>query len=1259
METAGLFTKRGKNKNHLMAAMNQSPPKEVPQSGLADCKKNVEPTSPVESCVSMKSDHSMNPPLKFPKEPSDTPGVEPSSPVGSCVSMKSDNSMNPPLKFQKEPSDTPGVEPSSPVWSCASMKSNISMDLPQRFQKEPSDTPGVIQQERVHTSTPSCVSLKSDWSMELPVTLNKPTDRRVIQQERVHTSTPSCVSLKSDWSMELPVTLNKPTDRRVIQQERVHTSTPSCVSLKSDWSMELPVTLNKPTDRSVEPPSSVGSGVPKKNDHSMISPLQFLKTRSVEPSSTVGSCVSIKSDNSMNPPLALQKESSDTTGVESSSTVGSGISIKSDNSMNPPLALQKEPSDPTGKRTKIQLNQKITVNMVYSADDSEKCSPEDKLKSILRKRFQRISEGLQQQGYSKLLNDIYTELYITEGVIGEVNNEHEVRQIETASRIHQITDDKPIKCNDIFKPLQGQDRVIRTVLTNGVAGIGKTISVQKFILDWAEDLANQNVHFIFPLPFRELNLLKDHCFSLENLLHHFFPHLKEITFTNVTTKKIVFIFDGLDEHRLSLDFKNSMVVSEVNITTSVDVLLTNLIKGNLLSSALIWITSRPAAASQIPHEWISQVTEIRGFNDPQKEEYLRKSISDESLANDVIKHLKLSRSLYIMCHIPVFCWISATVLEKMLKEADGKAIPKTLTQMYTHFLIIQTRIRKEKYNKEQRDDKEMIIKLGELAFKQLLKGNLIFYEEDLEECGINVNDAVVNSGVCTRIFREECELFHSKGRVFCFVHLSIQEFLAALYVHIDFSRGNNTVLHQWNPAKCAIKFSCLSLTDLHKTAVDKALQSKSGEFDLFLRFLLGISQESNQALLQVLFPKTSESGSSNVQQSIEYIKIRLRMRLDPEKYINLFHCLNELNDFSLEEEIQEFQRSRRLAKTKLSPSQWSALVFVLLTSGNALDAFDLRKYSMENSDECLQRMLPVVTLSRTAEVRHCNLLDKGIQALTSAISSKSSSLKELKLSGNNLHQSGIRILSEGLRSPHCKLDILELSECGIQAEDCGPLFSALNSNPSHLRGLDLSFNPLCASVTSGIILLSDTLRNPLCRLETLKLYNCQLNSKSCPYLATALNSNSSLIELDLSKNTLNADGVQHLSKGLGNPSCKLNVLNLSDCGITSSGCRILCKALNSNPSHLSELCLNRNKFGDSGVKHISDFLSKTCCKLEKLSLSYCSVTESGCTDLASALTLNPLHLKELELTGNQLGMSGREKLKVLQQHKDYKLEKLK
>ncbi|XP_060800288.1 NLR family CARD domain-containing protein 3-like isoform X2 [Neoarius graeffei] len=1252
--------------------MNQSPLTEVPLSGMAEminkhqadpmCE-NIEPTSPVSSCVSMKSNCSMDRPIKF-QEESRIPSVEPTSPVSSCVSMKSNYSMDPPLKFQEE-SSIPSGEPTSPVSSCVSMKSNYSMDPPLKFQEE-SSIPSIEPTSPVS----SCVSMKSNCSMDRPIKFQEESS---IPSVEPTSPVSSCMSMKSNYSMDPPLKFQEESS---IPSGEPTSPVLSCVSMKSNYSMDPPMKFQEESSiPSIEPTSPVSSCVSMKSNCSMDRPIKFQEESSIpsiEPTLPVSSCVSMKSNCSMDPPMKFQEESSSIPRLNPNLPVPSCLSMKSDRSMDPPHKFQRETSkmprpiqqarSHTSAPSCASLKSDSSMERPSSLNRSSGCSTLlDKelcmtLKSILMSRSQRLSE-LQGYGASTLLNDIYTELYVTEGESGEVNNEHEVRQIETASRIHPSTDDKPIKCNDIFKPLQGQDTLIRTVLTKGIAGIGKTVSVQKFILDWAEGTANQDIHFIFPLPFRELNLMKDQCFSLEGLVHHFFPPLKQIKFTNVTTHNTVFIFDGLDEHRLPLDFQNSMVVSEATITTSVAVLLTNLIKGNLLRSALIWITSRPAAASQIPHEWISQVTEIRGFNNPQKEEFLRKNIHDKSLVNEVIKHLVVSRSLYIMCHVPVFCWISATVLEKMLKEAEGKAIPKTLTQMYTHFLIIQTRIRRDKYHEgQERNDGEMIIKLGALAFRQLLKGNLIFYEEDLKECGINVKDAVQYSGVCTQIFREESELFHSQGKVFCFVHLSIQEHLAGLYVHIAFNKGKNTVLNQWNPTKCAITFPCSSLADLHKSAVDKALQSKSGEFDLFLRFLLGISQESNQALLQELLPEISPCSSQSVQETIEYIKIRLRMNLNPEKYINLFHCLNELNDLSLVEEIQNFQESRRLAKTKLSPSQWRALVFVLLTSGNPLDVFDLRKYTMDNTDECLQRMLPVVMASRTAEVRNCNLSDKGYKALTSALSSKSLSLRELKLNGNDLHQSGIKILSEGLQSPHCKLEILELSDCTIQAQDCKFLFSGLNLNLSHLRELDLSFNPIG---TLGISLLSDTLQKPQCRLKTLKLCSCHQKSRDWAHLAAALKNNSSLIELDLSKNLLAYYGAEDLSNGLRNPSCKLSVLSLADCGINSDGCRSLCNALSSNPSHLRELCLNRNLLTDRGIQHVADFLSKPCCKLEKLSLSYCSVTDRGCTALASALTLNPSHLKELELTGNKLENSGKERLSTLQQHKDYRLEKLK
>ncbi len=588
-------------------------------------------------------------------------------------------------------------------------------------------------------------------------------------------------------------------------------------------------------------------------------------------------------------------------------------------------------------------------------------------RSNVRKKFECLYEGTSKQGNPTMLNEIYTELYITESESGEINNEHEVRQIEIQSR-RAATEDTPIKCNDIFRPLPGQDKAIRTVLTKGVAGIGKTVSVQKFILDWAEGKDNQDVQLIFPLPFREINLMKDKTLSLLDLLCVFFPETKEMEISS-GDYKLLFVFDGLDECRQSLDFQSNVRLCDVSESASVDVLLMNLIVGNLLPSALIWITSRPAAADLVPSECVHRVTEVRGFNDPQKEEYFRKRISDQSLADTIISHLKSSRSLFIMCHIPVFCWISATVLEKMMSRAESGEIPKTLTDMYTHFLIIQTSIKHEKDYEKKVKDEDMILKLGKLAFRHLVKGNLIFYEEDLRECGIDETEASVYSGLCTQIFREELGFY--QGKVFCFVHLSIQEHLAALYVLLSFLLDKKDVLNEGLGSKHAHEFTCHTISDLHQRAVDKALQSKNGHLDLFLRFLLGLSLESNQTLLKYLLTHAGNISFSE-EKTVDYIKTSIRKNPSPEKYINLFHCLNELGDQSLVNEVQQYLGFGALSGARLSSSQWSAVVFVLLTS-EQLDQFDLSKYiSREQNqnqmtpDEVLLKLSPVVEASRSA-----------------------------------------------------------------------------------------------------------------------------------------------------------------------------------------------------------------------------------------------------------------------------------------------------
>ncbi|XP_041656496.1 NLR family CARD domain-containing protein 3-like isoform X2 [Cheilinus undulatus] len=813
-----------------------------------------------------------------------------------------------------------------------------------------------------------------------------------------------------------------------------------------------------------------------------------------------------------------------------------------------------------------------------------------KLKSNLKEKFQCVFEGIAKAGNPTLLNQIYTELHITEGGTGEVNEEHEVRQIETTFR-KSHRPETTIRQEDIFKSPPGRDEPIRTVMTKGVAGIGKTVLTQKFTLDWAEGKANQDIQFTFPLTFRELNVLKEKTFSLMELVHYFFPETEEAGLCRFEGFQVVFILDGLDECRLPLDFHKTKILTDVKKSTSVDVLLTNLIRGNLLPSASLWITTRPAAASQIPPGCVDMVTEVRGFTDPQKEEYFRKRFRDEEQASRIIPYIKTSQSLHIMCHIPVFCWITATVLEDVLKTREGGELPKTLTEMFIYFLVVQSKVQNIKYDGGSETDphwspesRKMIESLGKLAFEQLQKGNLIFYEPDLMECGIDIRAASVYSGVFTQVFREERGLYQDK--VFSFIHLSVQEFLAALHVHLTFTNtGVNLMAEEETTSRS-------TMTELYQSAVDQALLSPNGHLDLFLRFFLGLSLTSNQNLLQGLLTKT-ESDSEIRQETVQYIKTKIDEDLSAEKSINLFHCLNELNDRSLVEQIQQSLRSGRLSKF-LSPAQWSALVFILLSSEKDLDVFDLKKYSA--SEEALLRLLPVVKASNKALLSGCNLSLRSFAALSSVLTS--SGLRELDLSNNNLQDSGVEQLCGGLMDPLSSLKSLRLSGCNLSERSCGALSSVLSS--SRLKELDLSNNDL---QDSGVEQLCGGLKDPLSTLESLRLSVCNLSERSCRALSSALSSqSSSLRELDLSNNNLQDSGVALLSCGLESPQCKLGSLSLSGCLVSEEGCSSLASTLSS--SCLTELDLSYNHPGERGEKLLSALQEDPHCRLKTLRLDH-------------------------------------------------------
>ncbi|KAF5885553.1 NACHT, LRR and PYD domains-containing protein 12-like, partial [Clarias magur] len=392
-------------------------------------------------------------------------------------------------------------------------------------------------EDRPVSPVSSCVSLKSNESMPIPLNFtNGPSSVK-----RSQSPAPSCVSLKSDASMPIPLNFKGGTasKKRGIEDRPV-SPVSSCVSLKSDASMPIPLNF---TDE----PSSVK------------------RTQKQEAKITYRSHVESVFKELENKVITLLKNELHR--------------FKNLLSADYPACCEEEEEEEDLQHVREGVL-KITLYILKNMKQKDLAHKlqiklasvyQQKLKSRLLDKCKRINEGVSQHGTSTLLNQIYTELYITEGGSGDVNNEHEVRQLETASR-RPTVEETPIKCDELFK-----DKSIRSVLTKGVAGIGKTVSVQKFILDWAEGEVNQDILFLFPLPFRELNLVKQENFSLMSLLHQFFPEIKDLEVIDSDVYKVMFIFDGLDECRLPLNFqKNEMLcdvtesVSESSKLTEVD-----------------------------------------------------------------------------------------------------------------------------------------------------------------------------------------------------------------------------------------------------------------------------------------------------------------------------------------------------------------------------------------------------------------------------------------------------------------------------------------------------------------------------------------------------------------------------------------------------------------------------------------------------------------------------------------------------------------
>ncbi|XP_041660614.1 NLR family CARD domain-containing protein 3-like [Cheilinus undulatus] len=677
------------------------------------------------------------------------------------------------------------------------------------------------------------------------------------------------------------------------------------------------------------------------------------------------------------------------------------------------------------------------------------------LKAHLREKFKCIYEGISTT-HSRLEN-IYTRLFIT-----QQNEDYDCRSHEILDHFKVPNEGalpsqfEQINSLDIFKqgrsffqPQPVTHKSIQRVMTKGIAGIGKTVAVQNFALDWAQGKSNQHIDFIFMLPFRELNMLKEGEYTLLELLLHFYPELRPLKDAQkLLQKQVLFILDGLDESRFSLDFKGAMTITNPDQKATVNVLLTNLLKGNLLPDALLWVTSRPAAAGQIPSKYIDQVTEVQGFTEQHKEEYFKKRFNSAGQAKEVLEHLRGMISFYFMGHIPIFCWIIAEVFKAGWSDQRSRRIT-TMTELYIYYLLTKTQRTAQKYGqkarkKKQTKDAAMILNLSKLAFEQLQKGNVIFYKEDLQECGIDLHKASEFCGFCSEILKQERGLY--KTKMFSFVHLSFQEFLAALYVfHCCMTKDISPLKSflQVDPTE-------LGLLELQKRVVDKALKSENGQLDLFLCFFLGFSLESNQKMLQDLLPQT-KSSSETAEEVKKYLQNFNAGNIPQERCMNLLLCKFELKEERFQDDIRRYLD----AGAKLTPIDCSVLSTMLQISGELVEEMNLA--NCYTPIYGIEKLVRVMAKCKRAVLKSDQLKDECLEILISILLSLDSCLRELHLvcvynSNLSLHHALLDVLDR----PDCKLETLRLSGFTLDFRRCHILASILQSKHTSLRALDLT-----------------------------------------------------------------------------------------------------------------------------------------------------------------------------------------------------------
>ncbi|KAM9312391.1 NACHT, LRR and PYD domains-containing protein 3-like [Gastrophryne carolinensis] len=925
-----------------------------------------------------------------------------------------------------------------------------------------------------------------------------------------------------------------------------------------------------------------------------------------------------------------------------------------------------------GTRTVPQVGFKEDLNSVRDLTELRKQHMES-----VKEKFQRVKEHNARMGEAVSLQERYTPLLMREGHPDREDKEHELlqkdrRHIQTMEG-KSTAEYSPTTLQTLFDP-QKDGAIPKVVVLHGPAGIGKTWTSRKIMLDWASgNFYQDKFDFAFYLSCRELNTITGKM-SLVRLLSRTHSlssgDLETILKDSRNHGRLLFVIDGFDEFQWTLEEEVEAAL-DLSRETHKETLLGSLLRKQVLRQSSLLITTRSLAQKKLETFLDDpRYVEVTGFSGKDWRKYFYHSFEDESDAEKALRVIEENYILFIMCTVPILCWIVCTVLRQGMKKGLDFLQYKTTTSIYLLYLkglLI--------YHGRNQPVRACLRKLCSLANEGVLNQKILFQEKDLERHGLSVSEV-------ESVFLNE-NIFHVSiisQTCYSFIHLSVQEFLAALYYVLDDEEEASVVTGE------------APLPEICKGGSLPELCDKHPHLSLAVRFLLGILYEKQlQELSEISGCKISLRARAAVEEWLTGDTARsavggwITLNNSSRSSFDVISCLYETQDEDVIrrslpcssclplDDIWPHARHNKSHKKQLCyclalcecpltlSINWDKIYCPGQETHSLLHQCQQLQFYLNHFFERSTRNPSKGSLAPRAaygniefsdpaglswlnnpeskiqqlSLRKCHLSPLCCDVLASVLLTNRS-LTRLDLSENHLEDSGVTRLCKGLRDSRCPLQELSLSLCDLSPLCCDVLASALLTNKSLIK-LDLSQNNL---EDSGVTRLCEGLRDPRCHLQELSLQKCGLSPLCCD--VSALLTNRSLTKLDLSQNHLEDSGVTRLCEGLRDPRCPLQELRLQKCGLTHLCCDVLGSALLTNPS-LIKLDLSQNHLEDSGVTRLCQGLGHPCFSLQELSLQKCDLSSVSCDVIGSALLTNR-SLTKLDLSENCLKYAGERRL---------------